>query len=589
MNFKRTVFLGFTLLLATATFAQKTISGKSKPVKLKMDVTYQRGLPPNLFVGMHFEDANNNGILEAGEQAQLVLTITNNGRGPAQGLQVLVKDNNYDPHLKINDGIEIPFLLPEQKTEVIIPIEAGRDIGTAEHKLEINVNEHFGYDMDPAYLVLNTFAFQEPELVLAGVEIVDTGEGTAALEEDGLIQAGEMVKAKIIVQNIGQNVSPNTRYRLQTTNRNIYLENHEGNLNTLDVGQVKEFWVTISPNKRVETEGQLPITFTLENDYGIGEIKNSLLPVSLNQRPPEARIVSVEPDVESLTRQVARFEYTSNRITANVGNVININQAPPSVTRRPNAIAVLIGVEEYSFFAPAPYAANDVKIFENYCKNVLGINQVFTYTNSDVSGFFFENTFNPDFGELQKAVVKGETEVFVFYSGHGFPSANGENVFLFPADGRLEALEMQGYNLNKFYNNLAAIGAQSVTVFIDACFSGVSRTTESYDTENLVSMRGVRIKPRVENPWETNPNFSVFNSSAFEETSLGFDPSETGLFTYYLCAGLQGKADANGDKKITTGELAAYISANVKATSQKIRGLQSPQFNGNPDKVLCTF
>jgi len=248
-----------------------------------------------------------------------------------------------------------------------------------------------------------------------------------------------------------------------------------------------------------------------------------------------------------------------------------------------------MGIEDYRNFAPAPYAVNDVTTFKDYCKNVLGINQVFSYTDNEISGFFFENTFNPDYGELQKAVVKGQTEVFVFYSGHGFPSKNGENVFLFPADGRLEALEMQGYNLNKFYNNLNALGAKSVTVFIDACFSGVSRTTESYDTENLVAMRGVRIKPRVENPWETNPNFSVFTSSAFEETSLGFDPSETGLFTYYLCAGLQGKADANGDKKITTGELAAYISENVKATSQKIRGLQSPQFNGNPDKVLCTF
>jgi hypothetical protein len=297
----------------------------------------------------------------------------------------------------------------------------------------------------------------------------------------------------------------------------------------------------------------------------------------------------VNADVESLKKQVARFEYTSNKITANVGVVIDISQTAPSKTSRPNAVAVLIGVEKYNFFAPAPFAANDVKIFENYCKNVLGISKVFTYTNSEVSGFFFESTFNPDFGELQKAVVKGQTEVFVFYSGHGFPSKNGENVFLFPADGRLEMLETQGYDLNKFYRNLNALNAKSVTVFIDACFSGVSRSSESIGSQNLVAMKGVLIKPKVENPWENNPNFTVFSSSAFEETSLGFDLSQTGLFTYYLCAGLQGKADNDGNKQITTGELADYIEKNVKATSQKIRGLQSPRFFGSRNIVLGEF
>jgi hypothetical protein len=580
----------FIFLIVLAAYPQnKTISGKSQPLRININPEYKRGLPPNLFVSMSFNDDNNNGILEADENAVLQLNIHNDGKGPAQGLVVRVNDNKYDPAFKIEDGVKIPFLNPGKSIEVNIPIAAGRERKTAEHKLEIKVTEHFGYDMDPAFLLLNTFKFQEPELVFSGLEIQDVGEGTAAITEDGQVQPGELVKVKVVVQNIGQNVSKNTRYEVKSSDRNVYIGENTGNLGDIGVGEVKEFWLTLSPNKRVETSGQLPVSLTLENDFNRGEITAMALPLSLNQPPPETEILTVEADVESLAKQVARFEYSSNKISANVGKVINIDQAPPSKTVRPNAVAVLMGIEDYRNFAPAPYAVNDVTTFKDYCKNVLGINQVFSYTDNEISGFFFENTFNPDYGELQKAVVKGQTEVFVFYSGHGFPSKNGENVFLFPADGRLEALEMQGYNLNKFYNNLNALGAKSVTVFIDACFSGVSRTTESYDTENLVSMRGVRIKPKVENPWETNSNFSVFTSSAFEETSLGFDPSETGLFTYYLCAGLQGKADANGDKKITTGELAAYISENVKATSQKIRGLQSPQFNGNPDKVLCTF
>ena len=169
------------------------------------------------------------------------------------------------------------------------------------------------------------------------------------------------------------------------------------------------------------------------------------------------------------------------------------------------------------------------------------------------------------------------------------PSKDGKNVYLFPADGRIEALETQGYNINKFYQNLEDLGAASTTVFIDACFSGVSRPSETQDIQNLVAMKGVAIKPKIKQPWETNPDFNVFTSSLFNETSLGFDPSETGLFTYFVCSGLQGHADLNSDKKITTGELRDYVIENVVSTSVKILGKQTPVYYGNENEILTEY
>jgi uncharacterized caspase-like protein len=248
-----------------------------------------------------------------------------------------------------------------------------------------------------------------------------------------------------------------------------------------------------------------------------------------------------------------------------------------------------MGIENYKYFAPAPFADNDAKIMKDYFKQVLGVEKVFIYTDKEVSGFFFQNIFNPDYGELQKAIIKGKTDLFVFYSGHGMPAKDGSKVFLFPSDGRIEALATQGYDINTFYKNLDALGARTTTVFIDACFSGVSRPTETQEIQNLVAMKGVAIKPKVEQPWENNPDFSVFSSSSFDETSLGFDPSQTGLFTYYVCAGLQGNADLNSDGKITTGELSHYVIENVMTTSVKILGKQTPVFNGNENEVLTEY
>jgi len=587
---KRFLFL-FTLLLALSNYclSQKSFSGKSKGFKFSISPDYKRGLPPNLFLNMSFQDDNNNGVLEAMESAKLKLVIKNNGKGPAQGLLVQVRDSVSNSAILIEDGIKVPYIHSGHETTINIPITAKKEIESGLHKLKINVREHFGYDMDPAYLVLNTYALQKPVLVLSGIDIVDKGEGLMAISEDGQLQLGEMVKVKVVVQNIGQNVAKNTTFKVSTEDKNIYLAENQGSLGNIEIGEVKEFWITVSPNKRVREIGRLPVLLSLENDFNLGEPADFPLPIEMNQKPPETNIIAVKPNVESLTKQVARFEYSSKKITSNIGNIIDIKQVAPSRTSRPNSVAIVIGVEKYNHFAPAPYAANDAKIIERYFKDVLGVSQVISFTNEQVSGFFFENIFNPAFGELQKAIIKGETELFVFYSGHGLPSKKGDKIYLFPSDGRIEALQLQGYDINKFYLQLNQLGAKRTTLFIDACFSGVSRTSENYESKNLVAMKGVRIVPDISRPWENNPSFSVFSSSGFSETSLGFDSSNTGLFTYYVCAGLQGNADVNGDKKITTGELAAYVSENVRQTSKKILGLQSPQFYGNKNHILAEY
>lgn len=586
----RTMLIIISIFGFIISYSQNIISAKSKPAKLTLDPEYKRGLPPNLFAVLSFEDYNNNGILEANENAKIILEISNQGKGPARELRILVKDSINDPYLSIGMVDNIPFLLPEQSKKIVIPLLAGIDIKAAEHKISIEIKEFFGYDMSPAYLYVNTIQFQEPKLAFSGLEIVDLGEGTSAVKQDGKLQAGEQVKIKITVQNLGQNASPNTRYILKSKDKNIFIADGEGNIGNLNIGEVRDFWVTVSPNKRVASTGNLPLFLSLLNDYKRGELVDKMLPLTLDQKPPDPVILSVRADISKLQKQVARIEVNSSKMTFNIGNVIDIKQIPPSKIRRTNAIAVVIGVEKYEYYPPAPYAENDANLLQNYFKTVLGIEKVNTFKSKEVIGHFFYNMFDPDIGNLQKAIIKGETDVFVFYSGHIIPSKDGSLVYLLPSDGRIEAINIQGFDLNKLYDNLQKLNAKSITLFLDACFSGASRSSEQYESENLTAMKGsVKIKPKVNSPWLSNKKFTVFASSDFSETSLGFDDSETGLFTYFLCAGMQGKADFNGDKKITSGELSKYVIDNVKETSIKIRGLQTPQFHGDENIVLIEY
>lgn len=582
---KKIIYLLIILFLPGLLYGQKVIEGRSSAKKIQIEPAYEKGFPPNLFVDLSFTDDNGNGIIEAEESAELNLTITNKGKGKAQGLNVIIEDNILDPSFTIEDKKKIYFINPNESVDISIPIKAGFYVYRAKHFLKINVKEHFGYDMDPAVLILNTLDYQKPKLVFSGLEIVDQGQNASAIIPDGKLQAGEMAQMKIVVQNVGQNISYNTKYSVYSTDNNIFIENGKGELGNLAIGEVKEFWVNISPNKRITLKDKLPVYLSLTNEKKVGELIESL-PVALDQKPPQTKTLAVKADIDKLQKQVARFEYQSNKFTANIGTIKNIQRVSPSKTVRNNAIAVIIGVENYSDLPPAPYAENDAEIMKKYFKTRLGVDKVVIFKDKEVSGFIFDDIFNPEYGELQKSILKGETDLFVFYSGHGVPSKDGKNIYLFPADGKIERLESQGYDLNKFYQSLNDLGARSVTVILDACFSGSSRTSEKISTENIVATKGLRIEPKLVSPWKTNPNFNVFNSSAANETSLGFDPSQTGLFTYYMCVGLQGDADLNHDKKITNGELFDFVQSKVVETSKKIFGVQTPQFNGNRDMIL---
>ncbi|MGD9978353.1 MAG: hypothetical protein AB7S54_10515, partial [Bacteroidales bacterium] len=324
--------------------AQNEKSFKSNSIKMAIEPVYEFTLPPNLFVNMDYKDDNQNGILEAEEKSKLKLTITNKGKGPAQGLKATITTQSYDPAFKIGPEVFIRMIKPEETKTIEIPIEAGFNIKSNEHKLQINVTEHFGYDMDPALLVLNTLEYQKSRIVLSGVDIFDKGEGTMAIIEDGQLQAGEMVKAKIAIQNVGSNIARDVKYIITTTDNNINIGNGIGSFNSLQIGEVKEILITLSPNKRVVVSGQLPISITVTESKGVGNIANQQLPFALNQRPAKTEILTVKADIDKIKKQVARFEYKSDKYTANL-SFKNINSIPLTKNVVPHAVAIVIGVE----------------------------------------------------------------------------------------------------------------------------------------------------------------------------------------------------------------------------------------------------
>lgn len=558
-------------------------------------------MPPDLFVDIDFIDANNNKILEALENGSILITLHNHG-GKAEGVSVDLTPVKKLPGL-LFDATSKKVDIPSGGEIVTdFPLSAGIDIPTDSLQFDIRVSEPLGYDVE-AQLILSTFEFPKAKMSLQGVSILDSGTGLRSLSTgpDGKIQKGEVVRAVVTLQNIGEGIADGVEYTIETSDPNVLLMTESGitksitgKLDKLLVGEVKEFSFRMSANNNYQNRSEwLPVYLSVKETAGFGDLLYENIPIPLDAMPAQPKIVDIKGETEKLMRQQQTRVYSSSNRISSQSKVKDINIAPSGKPIFTNAVAVVIGAEKNMYgAAPAPYAARDAQVISKYFKNSMGVNDIRMITDEQVTGTALSDLFDPRFGYLAQVVEPGQTDVFVYYSGHGLPfvSESGiQDVYLFPYDARREAVQDRGYSLNKLYADLNQLGAKSVTVIMDACFSGASRMTSTVDSENISREKGVRIAlPRLSSrPWDTNPEFRVFTSSTGEQTSLGYDAAQAGLFTYYLALGLQGEADSNGDGTLLFDELVHFVTERVSSESIKIRGgNQTPQFFGNGDFTL---
>ena len=100
------------------------------------------------------------------------------------------------------------------------------------------------------------------------------------------------------------------------------------------------------------------------------------------------------------------------------------------------------------------------------------------------------------------------------------------------------------------YDQLANFGASSVTIFLDACFTGIARSRDL----NLIDTAPI-IFDKVNMKEKT---FCIFATTDME-TSASLPSKKHGLFGYYLMKGLRGRADLNRDKRLTVKEIGKYL------------------------------
>jgi len=250
---------------------------------------------------------------------------------------------------------------------------------------------------------------------------------------------------------------------------------------------------------------------------------------------------------------------------------VNVN-IPQGRTKRPHSIAVIIGNKKYAQsgrqIPDVRFADRDAAYMRRYVEQVLGYsaeNIIFEedVTSGDMARIFGKKGSHK--GQLYNWVKKGKSEVFIYYTGHGAPDAQGTSAFLMPVDADAQYIAINGYAMDTFYANLAQIPAKRITVIVDACFSGNS------DGGMLLKNVSPGIL-KAATPERSLKNGIVFSSTSKGEVSHWFPEKRHGLFTYFFMKGLRGEADKDKDKRITVAEMKAFLIDKVPYRARRLSG-----------------
>lgn len=295
-------------------------------------------------------------------------------------------------------------------------------------------------------------------------------------------------------------------------------------------------------NSKIVALGRTPVT---------GNVTPELFAVN-NEHVSPSSIPSVNTDNNSPVAQNSSMP--SKDLPVPKVSISDVDMNIPVTNRsNDNTFAVIIANNDYKKVANVDNAENDGRIFAEYCNKVLGIPQTHIRTH-----------YNVTYGELLDAVEdiksiatakRGNLDVIFYYAGHGVPNEQTKSAYILPIDADGKQMRLC-YPLSELYAELNSMKANNTLVFLDACFSGATRSSN----EMLLSARSVTIDV---DPDEVDGKLVIFSAASGDQTALSYDEQNHGMFTYFLLKRLK---ETQGN--VDLGALAEYLTENVSLESQ---------------------
>jgi len=328
------------------------------------------------------------------------------------------------------------------------------------------------------------------------------------------------------------------------------------------------------------------------NDMEAARVYNELFNAFINEAaanalPEPAKIAKYPSSFGESDLMLSDFKTGPSKEVKQSDLTIDIEtNIPWGAVKKPDAIAVIIGNQRYSRqgqgIGDVSFAERDAKVMREYLLKVMGYSADNIIMEIDASLGKLNNIFGVAGrdGQLHNYVRQGKSDVFVYYVGHGAPGAQGTSAYLVPVDADVDYIANNGYDLDQLYKNISRLSAKSVTVVLDACFSGDSAAGPLFKNVSPAMLKAA-------GPVRDSGDAVVFAGAGQGQVCTWYNSKQHSMFTYFFLKGLGGEADLNKDKKVTTAEMKQYLAEEVPYMAQrKYNRKQEPQVKGPGDFVL---
>ena len=257
--------------------------------------------------------------------------------------------------------------------------------------------------------------------------------------------------------------------------------------------------------------------------------------------------------------------------------------APDSIHGRPaqDSIAMIIGIDGYEMAPRATFAERDASAFKAFAVTSMGIAEenIKISLGHDARRLDIERVLT---SWLPAHIKTGRTNVIVYFAGHGLTSDDGTVLYLLPYDGDRDLLSESALRRDKLIDRIKTLGAKHITLFLDTCYSGLSRDGDSL----LPTARPIVITAKKAPSTE---DVTIFSAAQGNQVSLALKDAGHGLYSYMLMKGMEGAADANGDHRITAAEIHTYAQGRVTQESTRLGHKQIPAFDGDGEEILVRW
>ena len=371
------------------------------------------------------------------------------------------------------------------------------------------------------------------------------------------------------IKNDGGSAARGVKLALMKSNPDLFIQGEPGrDLGELKPGESRDATFTVFANTQYSGPA---LDFSVQLSEREGRYGNSA-PLSV----PIGRLVAPIREVVVAEAGAKSPAPSAPGLRVDVDEPLDL-----SAPARPEALAVIFGIENYRKAPAVTYARRDATVFREYAVKALGV--------PDSKDHIFFLGEDATLGEFRKAFSKGgwlsrraraDSDVYIFIAGHGAPDLKSHDAFLIPEDGDPNYPAETGFPLQDLKDLAASLKVRSVSIFLDACFSGSDRESpllaSARPLVNRVAPIGGTLPPHV----------TLLAAAQEDQVSSGYGAGRHGLFSYFLLKGLRGAADADRDRTITAGELRDFVRDGVTRAASGMDREQTPVLFGDPSRPI---